>query len=98
MKRAIFIFAVLTVVGGVVFAHLPGADPKIVPAVPLPDAYQQAMSTLGAATNDFHCSNARFITEGEYWTFGFYNTNGTLKTVEVSTNAVHAFDGPRSED
>jgi hypothetical protein len=98
MKHTTIIIAALTIATSVVFAHLLGADPKVVPIIPLPDAYRQAMSTLGSATNDFHCTTARYFTEGEFWSFGFYNTNGTLKTVEVSTNAVHAFIGVRPVD
>jgi hypothetical protein len=98
MKHTTIIIAVLTIASSVVFAHLLGADPKVDPTISLPDAYRQAMNTLGSATNGFHCSNAHFITEGEFWSFSFYNTNGTLKTVEVSTNGVHAFIGPRVVD
>ncbi len=86
MKHSIIIFAVLTIVSSVAFATLWCFDPKMPPTIPLADAYGRAMTALGSATNEFHCSDAKFSIPGT-WFFDFYNTNGAQKTVEVSTNS-----------
>jgi hypothetical protein len=92
MKHSIIIFAMLTIVSSVAFATLWLFDPKTAPTIPLPNAYGRAMTALGSATNEFHCTDAKFNTPGT-WFFSFYSTNGALKTVEVSTNSSKVVDG-----
>jgi hypothetical protein len=82
MKRSIIIFSMLTIVSSVAFAAIWFNDPKIAPTVPLPEAYRQAMTALGSATNTFHCTEAQWQRPG-WWRFSFYNTNGVLKTVDA---------------
>jgi hypothetical protein len=98
MKNSIIIIAILGIVSSVAFARLVGFDPKMTGnATPLPDAYGHAITALGFATNEFHCTAASFETTvvppGGVWYFSFYNTNGALKTVEVSTNSAKVTDG-----
>jgi hypothetical protein len=98
MKRLFAMMAVLTGVSGVVLASSWVLDPKIAPTVALPDACRLAVTTLGPATNQFHCPAAEFV--GTYrppgsWRFSFYNTNGALKTVLAYPDGkTHAYDGP----
>jgi hypothetical protein len=98
MKRIFAMIAVWTIISEVVLASGWVLDPKIAPTVGLPDAYQLAVTTLGPATNQFHCTAAEFV--GTYrppgsWMFSFYNTNGALKTVLAYPDGkTHVYDGP----
>jgi hypothetical protein len=65
-------------------------------AIPLPVAYEHAMTALGAKTNEFHCVSASitadFAPEGE-WQFVFYSTNSRPKWVTIEfTGKVHVED------
>ena len=81
MKHSIIVIAMFAIACCVVFAANPLADPKVAPMILLPDAYRQAMTALGSATNTFHCTKAEWQSLG-FWEFSFYNTNGGLKTVD----------------
>ena len=100
MKRYIIILAMLTVVSSIAFAAQWLVDQKIAPPIALPDAYRLATTSLGSATNQFHCTAAEFV--GEYcapgsWRFSFYSTNGALKTVWTCPDgSTHSQDGPVS--
>jgi hypothetical protein len=50
------------------------------PALPLPVAYQLAVTKLGSATNQFHCVSASISTEFSTpgWDFAFYSTNASV--------------------
>ena len=50
------------------------------PTLPLPLAYQLAATTLGSATNQFHCVTARLSNDfgGPGWYFYFYSTNASV--------------------
>ena len=88
MKHSAIIIIVLTIVSSIAFAAIWFNAPKEVPTISLPDAYRQAMTALGSATNTFHCTTAQWEKPG-YWEFSFYNTNGDLKTVDAN----RVFDG-----
>jgi len=82
----------LGIVSSVAFATLEVTDTKMAAnATPLPEAYEHAMTALGAATNEFHCSSAYLVTPNEIpsgiWRFNFSDTNGAIKMVEVYTNS-----------
>jgi len=48
------------------------------PTLPLPVAYQLAVTALGQATNQFHCVSAGVTTDpGPGWDFTFYSTNAS---------------------
>jgi hypothetical protein len=59
------------------------------PSLPLPKAYDCAMTALGAETNQFHCISTKVSTdfgpEGG-WQFTFYSTNSKPKWVTVEFN------------
>lgn len=59
------------------------------PTLPLPLAYERAMTALGTSTNQFHCISAdiqtSFSPDGE-WFFTFYSTNSKPKWVTVEFN------------
>ncbi len=76
---------------------LPPYNKSKPPSLPLPAAYERAISTLGAATNEFHCISANITTEftpeGE-WYFTFYSTNSNVapKFIAVEFNGKVVFD------
>ena len=79
-----------------VFAQAWLYDPRVIPPLTLPEAYGRAMTALGSNTNSYHCMNAQFLTsEPRVWAFRFYNTNGSLRSVDVSTNGCRVYDGER---
>jgi hypothetical protein len=88
MKRLIIVVLTLGITSSLVFAAVWFNDPKEVPTISLPDAYRQAITALGSATNTFHCMTAQWERPG-FWEFSFYNTNGVLKTVDAN----RVFDG-----
>ena len=49
------------------------------PTLPLPAAYQLAITALGQATNQFHCVSAGITTEygSGGWDFTFFSTNAS---------------------
>ena len=81
MKHRTVIIAALCITCSIAVAAIWFNDPKIAPTVPLPDAYRQALTALGSATNTFHCTEAQWQRPG-WWRFRFYDTNGVLKTVD----------------
>ncbi|MDR3457549.1 MAG: hypothetical protein P4N60_08895 [Verrucomicrobiae bacterium] len=89
MKIRIILFATL-ICAGVLFARNMLYNHSITPRLPLDSAYKIAMTTLGQATNDFHCVGAglaiSFSPDGE-WLFSFCSTNGNNRYVTVE------FDG-----
>jgi hypothetical protein len=97
MKRSIIVFSILTIVCSVAFAARWMVDQKQAPPITLPDAYRLATIALGSATNQFHCTAARFVGEQcapGSWKFEFYSTNGTLKTVYAcADSSTRVYDG-----
>jgi hypothetical protein len=96
MKTKITLFTLLAL-ATIVFASpvIPYNNSRL-PSLPLPVAYEQAMSALGSATNQFHCISASIATSfspnGE-WFFTFYSTNSRPKWVSVEFNGkVHVED------
>jgi hypothetical protein len=92
MKHSIVIIAMLGIVSSVAFASLEVTDPKAAAnATPLPEAYGHAMTALGSATNELHCTSAHLVTPVEIpsgiWYFDFCSTNGAVKIVEVFTES-----------
>jgi len=85
MKTRITLF-VLLVCTGILFARNIAYNHSKPPRLPLGQAYDVALTTLGQATNDFHCVAASvaisFSPDGE-WFFTFSSTNGTEKYVTV---------------
>jgi len=73
-----YILLGLLVVSTVVLARIvvPWDNTKT-PTLPLPVAYQLAVTKLGSATNQFHCVSARLSNDfgGPGWYFSFYSTN-----------------------
>ena len=82
-----FILLILLAMTAVLFASaiIPYDNAKS-PALPLPIAYDLAISALGVETNHFHCISANvettFSRDGE-WFFTFYSTNSKPKWVTV---------------
>lgn len=73
----------------------PGYDESKPPSLPLPVAYEKAMTYLGQATNQYHCVRAsvsnRLVRDGE-WDFTFAAstpTNGVPNNKQI----VVCFDG-----
>ena len=69
------LFAIATTV----FARFPSAPydrTKPPPSLPLPAAYQMAITALGQATNQFHCVSAELSSPG--WKFSFFSTNASV--------------------
>jgi hypothetical protein len=67
------------------------------PAIPLPAAYQLAVTRLGSATNQLHCVGAciRRDASGESrWSFTFYDTNTPPKWRGILVD----FKGGTAED
>jgi hypothetical protein len=66
------------------------------PSLPLPVAYEDAMTALGSATNQFHCISASVATSfspGGEWFFTFYSTNSRPRWVTVEFNGkIHVED------
>ena len=94
MKTRITIVAMIGLASIIAFASIDGpvaSTPKAFPPITLPEAYSLAMSKLGADTNTFHCTSAD--SSLNTWCLSFYNTNGVLKTVVVSTNHCFLYDG-----
>ncbi|MEY4918011.1 MAG: hypothetical protein RL616_1924 [Verrucomicrobiota bacterium] len=81
MKKSTTIIAILVFATGIVFAVSPFTNPKVAPTIPLPVAYNKALTLLGSDTNSFHCVDAKWVTNYKEWWFSFYNTNGVLKRV-----------------
>jgi len=50
------------------------------PTLPMPPAYQLAITSLGQATNQFHCVSAGITREfaAPGWDFTFYSTNASV--------------------
>jgi hypothetical protein len=91
---ALLIFVAITTV--VYAAFVFSYDNSKPPSIPLPIAYEHAMSALGVATNQFHCISANVTTDfgpnGE-WQFIFYSTNSRPKWVTVEFNGkIHIED------
>jgi hypothetical protein len=86
MKRIIIIVAIVTLPACLVFARLMGWPDTKPPALPLPEAYAEAVQALGQATNQFYCVHANtqiaFSQSGE-WLFSFSSTNGSRKDVVI---------------
>ena len=97
MKRSLIVYSILTIVCSVAFAARWVIDQKQAPPINLPDAYRLATAALGSATNQFHCTAAKFVGEEcdpGSWRFDFYNTNGALKTVDACPdNSTRVYDG-----
>jgi hypothetical protein len=72
-----YIILGLVVISTTVFASLViPYDKSKPPALPLPDAYRLAATTLGSLTNRFHCISAVIPDFGqEAWLFTFCSTN-----------------------
>jgi hypothetical protein len=77
MKTRYILFGLL-VVSTVVLANIvvPWDNTKP-PTLPLPVAYQLAVTKLGSATNQFHCVSAKLSNDfgGPGWYFAFFSTN-----------------------
>ena len=97
MKTRYIIFG-LMVAASAVFASLltwPPYDYSKPPSLSMPAAYERAMTSLGQATNQYHCLEARvsndYFRAGE-WDFDFFTptpTNGRPRTKRI----VVYFDG-----
>jgi hypothetical protein len=89
MKIRISLLVLLVCTGALLAMNIP-YDHSKPPRLPLGKAYDIALTTLGQATNEFHCVAATvaisFSPDGE-WFFTFCSTNGTEKYVTV------CFDG-----
>ena len=82
MKRIITIIAGLIAMTGIVAAYsTTGHD--VSPPNPLPWAYDLAVHTLGSATNEFVCIEAKRGQPALEWVFTFSNTNAAQKLVIV---------------
>ena len=91
MKRIILIIAGLIAMTGIVTAFsttghgptnsLPWTD--VSPPNALPRAYDLAVHTLGSATNEFVCIEAKRGQPALVWVFTFSNTNAARKLVIV---------------
>ena len=72
------LFAIATTV----FARFPSApyDRTKPPSLPLPAAYQMAITALGQATNQFHYVSASASAElsSPGWKFSFFSTNASV--------------------
>jgi len=84
-----------------VFASLvmPAHDDSKPPAMPLPDAYRQAMIAFGSRTNQYHCVSATIpdivppVVTPPAWLFTFYSTNTPpiKRQVYIEMNIKHEF-------
>src|ERR1039457_7016623 len=98
-----YILLGLLVVSTAVFASLIGPpwDNTKPPTLPLPAAYQLAVTALGSATNQFHCVSASINTEfsspGWYFTFCSTNTSSAFRNPNKRCVCVE-FDGKVIED
>ena len=77
---------ILLVCAGALFASNRLYNHSVPPKLSLGQAYDMAVSSLGQATNEFHCVGAslaaHFSNDGE-WLFEFSSTNVTEKWVTV---------------
>ena len=78
-----YILLGLVALATTVFASLvmPPWDNTKAPSLSLPAAYQLAVTSLGSATNQFHCVGASINTEfsSPGWYFTFYSTNAAAR-------------------
>jgi hypothetical protein len=76
---------------------LPPYDKVKAPSLPLPVAYEQAITFLGNGTNQYHCISAEisnnFSSDGE-WYFTFYSTNSAAMPKRIAVT----FEGKVIED
>jgi hypothetical protein len=75
MKRSLIVLCILIVAGSIAYAFSTIIDHKKIPPMALPDAYRIAMTALGPATNEFHCSGAFFSlnpSQKDEWHFDFF--------------------------
>lgn len=82
-----------------------GYYPTTPPPLALQEAYQLALTALGAGTNRFYCvsttclkrlptiSNRAGLHDGQGWTFEFSSTNGVQKHVAVYFDKATTIDG-----
>ena len=100
MKTRSVILSLLAV-STAVFASLSGPpwDDTKPPTLPLPAAYQLAITALGSATNQVHCVGASINTEfsSPGWYFTFHSTNAA-NTFRNKRCFCVEFDGKVIED
>jgi hypothetical protein len=96
MKTRITLLVLLLCTGALLARNIAYNHSKP-PRLPLGQAYDIAMTTLGQATNQFHCVSAglaiSFSPDGE-WFFSFCSTNGTQKYVTVEFDGKTHIEGP----
>ena len=89
MKRKLILLAPLATATILFASAIIPYDNATPPRLSLPDAYSNAMATLGPLTNEFHCLSAKVTTDfspkGE-WQFTFYSTNAKPKWITVEFN------------
>ena len=77
---------ILLFCAGILVASNRVYNPAVPPKMPLDQAYDMAVCSLGVATNEFHCVGAslaaHYSNDGE-WLFDFSSTNATQKWVTV---------------
>jgi len=76
--KHLLLFAIIGFSAVVAYAADKIYDAKQAPSLPLPVAYERAMSALGSETNQWHCISASLTTmfcpDGG-WKLGFCSTN-----------------------
>jgi len=95
MKIRITLLVFLVCTGGL-FASNGLYNDSVTPKLPLDLAYDIAVSSLGQATNEFHCVGAslasHFSNDGE-WLFDFHSTNAMAKWNATEKWVTVEFDG-----
>ena len=98
MKITLTVMLLLVLITTALYASFisPPYDKSKPPKMPLPIAYERAVTALGADTNQFHCISANVTTEfsDEGWYFTFCSTNSKImpKLIVVEFNGKIIFD------